>query len=294
MTPRYRDATALRRALEDRLRQEALDEGHDLTRLRRLVVFDRLAARLATDPAGGWVLKGGALLEFRLRDRARMTKDLDLATRSENPDGEEVRDRLIETLAVDVDGDGFVFQVARPAPLAPDGGGRPAWRFSVEARLAGRLFAGIRLDVAARGEELAGTEMLLLPNTLAFAGLPARSIEAVDRRQHFAEKLHALTRDYGDRSNTRVKDLVDLVLLIESPLDPDASLVAVVRHVFAARATHSLPIRIESPPASWAQLYPDIASGLTRTAPEFVSALATLQAFWTAALTAEHETDPTE
>jgi hypothetical protein len=132
--------------------------------------------------------------------------------------------------------------------------------------------------------------MLPLPNTLAFAGLPARSIEAVDRRQHFAEKLHALTRDYGDRPNTRIKDLVDLVLLIESPLAADSLLIATVRHVFTVRATHPVPTRIEPPPASWEMLYPDIARGLTRTTPELASALAALQAFWTAALTADHGT----
>jgi Nucleotidyl transferase AbiEii toxin, Type IV TA system len=291
VNPRYRDAVALRRALEDRLRQDATDDAHDLTRRRRLVVFDRLAARLSADPEGGWVLKGGAVLEFRLRDRARMTKDLDLATRSEGLNGEDVREQLIEALAADVDGDGFVFRVASPTPLAADSAGRPAWRYSVEAHLAGKLFAGIRLDVAARGEELAGTEMLPLPNTLAFAGLPTRSIEAVDRRQHFAEKLHALTRDYGARPNTRVKDLVDLILLIESPLAPDSSLVATVRHVFTVRATHLVPTRIESPPASWEASYPETALGLTRTTPELAKALTTLQAFWVTALTAAQETD---
>ncbi|MGH3933482.1 MAG: nucleotidyl transferase AbiEii/AbiGii toxin family protein [Pseudonocardiaceae bacterium] len=35
-------------------------------------------------------------------------------------------------------------------------------------------------------------------------------MEAVDLLQHFAEKLHALTREYPDRSNTRIKDLADL------------------------------------------------------------------------------------
>ena len=112
----------------------------------------------------------------------------------------------------------FSFRVQKPVALAVDSGGRGAWRFSVEAWLAGKPFAGIRLDVAARGEELAITEQLKLPGCLSFADIPARSIQAVERRQHFAEKLHALTRDYGDRPNTRIKDLVDLVLLIEDGL----------------------------------------------------------------------------
>lgn len=77
----YRDAPALRRALETRLKQES--ERTDLGRLRRRVVFERIAVRLGADSAQGWVLKGGAVLEFRLADRARATKDLDIAVRAE-------------------------------------------------------------------------------------------------------------------------------------------------------------------------------------------------------------------
>ena len=68
MTGRYRDASALRRALEARLKQEATDTGTDLARRRRLVVFDRVAARLSADSAAGWILKGGTVLEFDLED----------------------------------------------------------------------------------------------------------------------------------------------------------------------------------------------------------------------------------
>lgn len=104
---RYKDSVALRRGLEVRLKQESDASGMDLGRLRRRVVFDRVAARLAAAPGGGWVLKGGAALEFRLLDRARMTKDLDLAIRTTQPDGTEVRESLIDALAADPDQDGF-------------------------------------------------------------------------------------------------------------------------------------------------------------------------------------------
>jgi len=57
------------------------------------------------------VLKGGVALEVRLKERARATRNLDLAIREDVVAGEEVRDLLIDALAVDVDGDGFSFQV---------------------------------------------------------------------------------------------------------------------------------------------------------------------------------------
>ncbi|MGH3779439.1 MAG: nucleotidyl transferase AbiEii/AbiGii toxin family protein [Pseudonocardiaceae bacterium] len=280
---RYTDATALRRALETRLKQESDNTGGDLGRLRRRVVFDRLAVRLSVDAGAQWILKGGAALEFRLGGRARATKDLDLAVTGGAADGLAVRELLIDALTDDPDGDWFSFRVKAPVALAVDGGGRGAWRFSIEAWLAGKVFAGVRLDVAARGEELAVTEQLILPGSLSFADIPARSIEAVERRQHFAEKLHALTRDYGDRPNTRIKDLVDLVLLIEDGLQPDKALVDVVRHVFIIRATHPCPSTIPDPPPRWWREYPELAEGLTETASDLPSALKLLRGFWSTA-----------
>jgi hypothetical protein len=254
-----------------------------MARRRRLVVFDRVAARLSADPAAGWVLKGGAVMEFRLRDRARTTKDMDLAARPDsNPglDGPAARDLLIDALSVDEDRDGFLFQVSAPIELTADTAGRRGWRFSVEARLAGRIFATVRIDVVARGEEIALTERLSLPNTLDFAGTPPRDIEVVDCRQHFAEKLHALTRDYGDRPNTRVKDLVDLVLLVESGLAADAAVTDAVRHVFTVRATHEVPEVLPDPPPGWAGTYPELADGLTETPPRLEAALDLVRDFW--------------
>ncbi|MDT0402802.1 nucleotidyl transferase AbiEii/AbiGii toxin family protein [Streptomyces edwardsiae] len=288
MTSRYRNAVDLRRALETRLKQDADRSGTDLARSRRLVAFDRMAARLAEDRAGGWVLKGGAAMEFRLTGRARTTKDLDLTLRPEggsDADGDEVRDLLIDALAPDLDGDGFRFRVGPFVPLAADTAGRGGWRFSVESHLAGKVFAGVRVDVVDRGEEIARTEFLSLPNTLGFAGTPQRAIETVDRRQHFAEKLHAFTRDYGDRPNTRVKDLVDLVLLAEDGLAGDAALVRVVRHVFAVRATHEMPAELADPPPLWRNSYPELARDLTMEVPPTLdAALALVRVLWKTAL----------
>jgi hypothetical protein len=282
---RYANAVDLRRALEARLRRQADESGTDLSRLRRVAAFDRIAARLSV-AEHRWVLKGGTSLEFRLRGRARATKDLDLALWDGPCEGEALRDELIETLAIDVDRDGFGFSVRRPTTLEADTAGRPGWRFSVDSALAGKIFAQIRLDVVLRGEELASTEQILLPGVLQFADVPPRVIDSVDRRQHFAEKLHALTRDYDSRPNARVKDLVDLILLIEDGLLADRALLDVVNHVFAVRATHPVPLHVPDPPPVWETDYPKLAQGLTCAGPGLASALHLLRAFWIRALNA--------
>jgi predicted nucleotidyltransferase component of viral defense system len=280
----YKTPADLRKALEARLKQQADAQGIDLGRLRRRVLFDRIAARLSADAPGRWVLKGGTALEFRLLDRARATKDLDLALRDEAGTAEAVWDELVEALAGDVDRDSFTFRVGPPLELERDSAGRAAWRFSVEGFLSGRVYAGIRLDVAQRAEEIAATEQIELPGVLAFADIAPRKIEAVHRRQHFAEKLHALTRDYGGRPNTRVKDLVDLVLLIEDGLAPDRELVSVTRHVFRVRGTHPLPSSVPDPPPSWTAIYPDIAVGLTDASTDLATAMFIVRGFWATAL----------
>ncbi len=280
----YRDAPALRRALETRLKQESERAGTDLGRLRRRVVFERIAVRLGADSAQGWVLKGGAVLEFRLADRARATKDLDIAVRAEPAAGAPVRELLIETLMTDPDGDRFSFAVSTPSPLSADSAGRPAWRFTVQADLAGKVFAKVRLDVVARDAELAAVEWIRLPGMLEFAQAPTREAVAVARRQHFAEKLHALTRDYGGRPNTRTKDLVDLILLIDTGLAPDRELVETTRHVFVVRDTHPLPELVPDLPPQWESGYAELARELAVPVSELGSALNLLRTFWRTAL----------
>lgn len=283
----YETPQALRAALEDRLRNQSRESGVDLQRLRRRAVVERLLVRLEETAPGRWILKGGMAVEFRLRDRARATRDLDLALRGELDDAEAVRDLLIESLATDPDHDSFEFAVGPPTPLQVDEAGRPGWRFTVDAGLAGRLFAAIRLDVVARREEITGTERLALPGTMAFAGMPTRDVEVVDRRQHFAEKLHALTRIYQDRPSSRVRDLPDLMLLIEDGLVADGQLVARVRHVFDVRGTHPVPDRIPNPPADWDRRYAELAGELDVTATTLDRAEQVLRDFWAAALADE-------
>jgi type I restriction enzyme M protein len=286
----YETPAAFRMALEAHLANRARAAGTrargdhatgaDLNRLRRRVVFERLLVRLDDAQRGSWVLKGGMALELRWHDRARATRDLDLATRVPAADADGLRAVLAETLERDPHGDWFQFLLGSARALTADVAGRPGWRFPVQARLAGRQFAQVSVDVVVRAEEIGGTERVALPGALAFAGLPPASFEVVDRDQHFAEKLHALTQTYGDRPNTRTRDLVDLLMLIEDGLRPTKALHASVRHVFAVRGTHELPADLPDPPSDWAQAYPSLAADLELDANTIDRAMEDLQAFW--------------
>ena len=59
---RYATAGAFRQALEERLRQQSIGNNQPLTRLRKMVAFDRFLARLAKSNPGAWIIKGGFAL----------------------------------------------------------------------------------------------------------------------------------------------------------------------------------------------------------------------------------------
>lgn len=207
---RYETARAFRTALEQRLKNEAQATGIALLRLRKRVAFERFLARLATSESSGWVLKGAFALELRLGLRARTTKDIDLGRAD---DEEAATEHLEAATGVDL-GDFFVFEARRT--LALDAAtGFHAVRFTVRADLDGRRFEQFPVDVAFSEATPIQAEPLFGANSLEFADVAEPQLPVVSLEQHVAEKLHAYTGAFGrdQRESTRVKDLVDLVLI---------------------------------------------------------------------------------
>jgi hypothetical protein len=130
---KYQNGAAFRRALEDRLVQQSQQTRAPLVRLRKLVAFDRLLARLMADAPERWLLKGGLALQLRLGPRSRTTQDIDLLLVEPLAN---MHQTLVRAAAFDLT-DWFEFEVALPAaPGVPDGG----TRFRVVSRLDGRAF----------------------------------------------------------------------------------------------------------------------------------------------------------
>ncbi len=276
----YETAQALRMALEQRLLTRSRQTGVALDRLRRRVLFERVVARLHSAEPGRWVLKGGMALEVRLADRARLTKDVDLGLRDEVTAGEELRERLVELLTVDLDGDRFALSPGPVERLLEDGAGHVTWRTKVAAQLAGRPFGGLQLDISPRVHELTRTELVALPNSLAFAGAASREVEIIDVHRHGAEKLHGMLRVVGDRDNTRVRDLVDLVILTEQKMLDPACLAPAVRDVWAERDGAPPPAELPTLPASWPERYERLAADHDMQTTTFVAATALVEAMW--------------
>lgn len=255
----------LSRSLGHRIRNVAADRSVEPARLRRHVTFQRLLSRLAG--SGHWVLKGGFCLEARLGTAARATKDLDVALIGDDPVASalDIQDLLFTEVSPDRSGDGFRFEVELPSSISADELGNPGWRVTLRATVGGAHFESIKLDVVARPEEISGgTEILVLEPLLPdMAGHDTVAVLAVDVHQHAAEKLHAYARVYAaDRPSSRVKDLVDLVLLAEAGVLTPGQLGVRLRQVYDIRDSATPPPRLPEPPASWTIPYAAIAADL--------------------------------
>ncbi|MGH7411677.1 MAG: nucleotidyl transferase AbiEii/AbiGii toxin family protein, partial [Candidatus Methylomirabilis sp.] len=261
---RYATAPNFRTALEERIRQIAGRDGFAIQRIRKRVAFERFLARIQAPPDSPWFLKGAFALDLRFADRSRTTRDLDLGidlSLMSDPTiaAAEIVHRLREGGGHQLQ-DFFVFSVPGEGEEILQEPGTHAYRFTVRASLADRPFEDFRVDVGAGLQLVTPVEEIPESDTLAFSGIVPRRFRAISLAQQLAEKVHAMTRPWEDRENTRVKDLVDITLILESsPPEPKMARIALER-IFEGRDTHRLPTVIPDPPPTWPGSYRALAS----------------------------------
>ncbi len=256
----YKSATDFRKALEHRLQNEAEKSGQNLQRLRRKVAFNRFLARIFADAASPWVLKGGYAMELRLA-HARATRDIDLALKgkpqvSGAKQAGYLQDLLSNALHKDL-GDFFLFRVGS-VQLELDGPLYGGARYPVAALMDNRLFVSFHVDVAVGDYIPADLETAHEQDFVSFAGIKSAAFPMIPREIQFAEKVHAYTMPRSV-PNSRVRDLVDMVLLIlEAKVSP-AKARAALKSVFARRKSHSVPAVLESAPDRWEKSFAEMA-----------------------------------
>ena len=284
MARKFTSPTAFRQALERRLKNVATERGVPLNTLRLKLMIERLLARLFARPNPPWLLKGGYAMELRYRPHARTTKDIDLSIGASSSAGattiplDQIRDEL-QTAAEEDLGDYLTYRIAEARTElqgAPQGGAR----FPVEARMAGRVFGSFHIDVGI-GDALYGTpDRLQGEDLLEFAGLAPAEALAIPKAQQFAEKLHAYTYPWTDRTNTRSRDLVDLLLLLERDQPEVEDIRAALNATFSARGTHPTPNTLPTPPAGWAGEFEAMAAEVQLSTAGLDTGFAKLAEFW--------------
>ncbi|MHB1935000.1 MAG: nucleotidyl transferase AbiEii/AbiGii toxin family protein [Acidobacteriaceae bacterium] len=164
---------------------------------------------------------------------------------------------MLQTVAGIPLGDWFEYTVGPPVmdlTAAPYGGAR----YSVEARMDARIFARFHLDAGMGDVVMLPLETIECRDWLDFAGIGRPRVRMVSREQQFAEKIHAYTLP-RNTPNSRVKDLVDMALLIkDGELDRRKTRDA-LGLTFERRGTHPLPTILDVPPLDWQTPFQQLA-----------------------------------
>ena len=195
---------------------------------------------------------------------ARTTKVIDLGLDQLPGTGGDWKERAAQLLAIlqgkatHESGDFFSFVIGEPTmelEAAPYSGAR----YPVEAVLDGRTFSKFHLDIGIGDVQREPVEFVQPRDWLGFANIPTPSFPSISREEHFAQKLHAYTLPREERPNSRVKDLIDLVLLIDHGLNRE-KLQTDLRDTFARRTTHYLPANLNPPPDFWQPTFARMAA----------------------------------
>ena len=258
---KYNTPHAFLMAINDRLKTISEKEKIPIVRLRRHLAFDRLLTRLFKVSKCPWVLKGGYAMELRIK-RARATKDIDLAMfehliSSKDPKKRSTAMHELLVSAADLDlKDFFVFEISQSSMelLGPPEGGS---RFPVNSILDGRTFAKFHIDIGVGDAHIESLEKLESRDWLGFAGIQIIPFPTISKEQHFAEKLHAYTM--SGRDNSRVKDLVDIVLLIQKGKMSKPKVKESIIKVFQIHNVPKIPSKLLPPPPSWPRPFSKMA-----------------------------------
>lgn len=254
----FENAVDFRKSLEMRLLKRAQAAGIDLQRIRKQVAFERFLARLFRQEHSPWILKGGHAMELRLKI-ARATRDIDLfiKTNALIADQQMILERLQEDVNVDLF-DFFEYRISFPE-IALSGPPYGGFRFPVESRIATRTFEKFHLDVGIGDICFEPFERIKGKDWLDFCGIPAPVCLVISVEQQFAEKIHAYTLPREQGYNSRVKDLVDMTLLVRSYKMDHERIKAALKQTFVRRGTHELPDALNNPPQEWKNTFEILA-----------------------------------
>ena len=205
-----------------------------IVRLRRELAYRRLLARLATAQPGGWFLKGGLALQFRL-DPSRSTLDIDIGLLG-GLETAEAEAALRQAVAIDL-GDRFAFEIGRPRQSSDD----HALTVPITAYIGAQRFEQFRVDLAPpRGDTpTESAEFTFVP-----LGIPELDehppIPVIALSQQIAEKVCAIFERRGDAHSSRARDLADIAAIALQVDGIDGTAVVEALHREAERRTETL------------------------------------------------------
>lgn len=212
----YTSWTALLAAIKTAATQDAKTGGMDVSSQLAMARADRFLSRVFADgESSEWLLKGGTSMLARVRE-TRTTKDVDLASSTETT--AEAVDALRACAARDL-GDHIRFELTRDR-LTGQGDHQPGvvtrrLVFTAYDQQTGRWIGDVPVDLVVEPPPVGDIETVEPANRLHLTrpvqSSPYRLFPIADQ---VADKVCATQMRYsGTRSSSRVKDLVDLVVI---------------------------------------------------------------------------------
>ena len=270
----YGSPGAFRRALTDKLREQAKTGPWTLPQLQRQMAYDRLLERLyLVDDR--WIVKGATALLARALG-VRGTVDVDV-----------YRDAPLETAAADLHeavardiGDWFRFEIGAQRPILD---GTNGMRLPITSYVGATVWASFHVDLVGSDVRMTGKPDAVGP--LASVTMPdveQHGYRAYPLVDHIADKVVATVKRYGSdqHPSTRYKDLVDLVAII-SAVSVNAAAQLYALNSEASRRNVRLPTYFAAPDRDiWERGYAAEAQrSLLLIAPRLDEALAIVRPF---------------
>jgi hypothetical protein len=235
----YRTGVAVERAISDAARRTKT-VGRDTNRLVREAIFDRFLCRVFAEESETFVLKGGTGMLARI-PTARTTLDIDLAAKERTLDAAVAA--LRAAAAIDL-GDHFRFQYRDMQPLL-EGEGQPytdGARIRFDTYIGAAKKDGISIDLVLGHTPTTPPVTAAPANRLLLPRLKTYDYRLYALVDQIADKVCACEGVYGVTGgpSTRVKDLVDLVLIARTQTVDGTDL---THAIHAERARRGLPDR---------------------------------------------------
>lgn len=237
-----KESTDVAASVRARLLNRARADSRPFDELLQYFAMERFLYRLSrSEHAGGFILKGGLMLQLWGGPLARATKDIDLLGRSAASVAELV-DVVRSCLTVAVEDDGLRFDPARVTGeeirLAANYDGV---RIRCRARL-GTARVSTQVDVGFGDVVTPGPQEIAYPTLLDFEG---PRLLGYTPETAIAEKLEAMV--ILDMANTRMKDFLDIWLLAQGRAFEGDLLSRAIEATFRRRRTalpESMPVAL--------------------------------------------------
>jgi hypothetical protein len=264
----YQTPDALWTAVTAKIKAAAkADPQLNVSNLQRQFVYHRFLARVFAVGDGDWVLKGGTALLARVRS-ARHSKDIDLYRQSGTL--ETALAELAQAAELDLR-DHFRFILTGAPVLSADRPGQPDSALatvSIDAYAGVRRIATFKVDLVIGAIITADPERIAAQPPVSLPGLSNVDYLVYPLVDHIADKICATAEHHGQGNtpSTRVRDLVDLVVIARTQTVDAARLHTAIE---SERLHRNLPpiTRYITPPG-WAGQYANLARRVAECADQ--------------------------